>query len=198
MFGNNEKRHDVDLAGAETDLNNLIERRAREASKQQGLEDLWAVSVRRHKERRRKVRAEWHAFFCGLASSHARLAEHFEARALKLLEDDKEDERVSLKRRLARLHDAAAHDAGRQSPRWSPPETYARIRDDAREDIARDEAEGRDPIYRIDGDGIVRAASDGRPVRHGGDYGAVLDEHIRELEAEIAEEEEASEGGGDT
>ena len=98
---------------------------------------------------------------------------------------------MSLKRRLARLQDAA-HE---REASWSPPETYARIRDDAREKIARDEAEGCEPIYLVDRDGIVRAASDGRPVRHLGDYIAVLDEHVRRLDAQIASLEAAEEGG---
>jgi hypothetical protein len=54
----------VDLARAEADLNTLIERRAREASKQRPLEDLWEASVKKDKERRRRaLRAEWHAYF---------------------------------------------------------------------------------------------------------------------------------------
>ncbi len=92
---------------------------------------------------------------------------------------------MSLKRRLKRLQDA--QDDAEREPPWSPPETYARIRDDAREDIARAQAEGVEPLYWIDAAGIIRATSDGRPVRHGSDYGAVLDERIRELDAEIAE-----------
>ena len=99
---------------------------------------------------------------------------------------------MSLKRRLARLQDAA-HERPRRW--WSTPETYTRIRDDAREKIARDEAEGWEPIYLVDGDGIVRAASDGRPVRHLGDYIAMLDEHIRRIDARI-ESLDAAEGGG--
>jgi len=91
---------------------------------------------------------------------------------------------VSIKRRLSRLQNDAA--AGRETP-WSPPKTYARIRDDAREDIARAEAEGDEPPYRIGGDGTIYATSDGRPVRHRGDYVAVLDERIRELDARAAE-----------
>ena len=91
---------------------------------------------------------------------------------------------MSLKRRLDRLHDAA-RDAGRKPP-WSPPHVYARLVEDAREGIARDARIGGRPLYRIDG-GIIYAASDGRPVRHSGDYVGVLDEHIRELDAEIAE-----------
>ena len=91
---------------------------------------------------------------------------------------------MSLKRRLDRLHNAV-RDAGREPP-WSAPHVYARLVEDAREDIARDARIGGRPLYRIDG-GIIYAASDGRPVRHSGDYVGVLDEHIRELDAEIAE-----------
>jgi hypothetical protein len=91
---------------------------------------------------------------------------------------------VSLKRRLDRLHNAA-HNAGREPP-WSPPHVYARLVEDAREDIARDARIGGRPLYRID-DGIIYATSDGRPIRHSGDYVGVLDEHIRELDAHIAE-----------
>ena len=91
---------------------------------------------------------------------------------------------MSLKRRLDRLHNAA-HDAGREPP-WSPPHVYTRLVEDAREDIARDTRIGGRPLYRMDG-GIIYATSDGRPVRHPGDYVGVLDEHIRELDAEIAE-----------
>jgi hypothetical protein len=84
-----EEADSVDLARAEADLNHLIERRAREASKQGALEDLWEASVKKDKERRRRaLRAEWHAYFHRLAEAHARMSERFEARALELLEDE--------------------------------------------------------------------------------------------------------------
>ncbi len=79
----------MDLVRAERDLDNLIERRAREASKQQALEDLWAASVARDRERkRRENRAAWHEFYSRLSSAHARISEAYEAKAEALLEEE--------------------------------------------------------------------------------------------------------------
>ncbi len=68
-------------------MNALIERRAREASKAQALEDLWKASERRHHERlRRERRAEWYCYWSALADSLRRSADEFEAKAEALLE----------------------------------------------------------------------------------------------------------------
>ena len=85
------------------------------------------------------------------------------------------------RRRLERIEEA-----GRVREAWFPPEPYARIRGEAREDIARAEAEGEEAPYRVGDDGIIYATSDGRPVRHSENVYAVLDERFRRLDAEIS------------
>jgi len=78
----------VDLGKAETDLNSLIERRARERDAANAEEMAWKASVRRHHEKlRRQRRGEWYCYFAALADSLRRSAEHYERRALELLED---------------------------------------------------------------------------------------------------------------
>lgn len=63
----------------------LIERRARERSKADEAEELWKQSVRAYYERRRrKIRAEWFAFFSTMAANHARIARDYERRAEEL------------------------------------------------------------------------------------------------------------------
>ena len=78
----------MDLEQASAQIDVLIDRRARERSKANELEDLWRESVRKHRERRRREnRALWYAHFCGMAESHARLAADYERRAEALCED---------------------------------------------------------------------------------------------------------------
>ena len=80
----------MDLARAETDLNDLIERRAREAGEANATEMAWKVSVRKHHEKlRRQRRGEWYCHFAALADSLRRSAEHYEAKARELLEDER-------------------------------------------------------------------------------------------------------------
>jgi hypothetical protein len=99
----------------------------------------------------------------------------------------------NLRRRLDRL-EATGRFA---PPTWSSPEVYAQLVEGAREDIAGAETEGERPLYRVGDDGVIYAASDGRPIRHSHDYYVgVLDERIRELEAEVVADTEAPEGEG--
>ena len=98
----------------------------------------------------------------------------------------------NLRRRLDRV-EATGRFA---PPTWSSPEVYAGLVEGAQEDIARAETEGERPLYRVGDDGVIYAASDGRPIRHSADYVGVLDERIRELEAEIVADTEAAEGEG--
>jgi hypothetical protein len=77
----------------------------------------------------------------------------------------------------------------RPEPPWSPPEVYARLREDAREEIERDSEIGVEPLFWIDDAGIIRATDDGSFVRHLGDYVRAGDRNIKRLEAEIAEAE---------
>lgn len=79
---------------ADKDLDAFIERRAREATrtgKDQALEEMWAASERRERERRqRENAAAWYAFHAHMQEVHARLSEEHEARALGLLEDERD------------------------------------------------------------------------------------------------------------
>ncbi len=78
----------MDLEQASAQIDVLIDRRARERSKANELEDLWRESVSKHHERtRRENRAQWYAHFCGMAESHVRLAEDYERRAKELCEE---------------------------------------------------------------------------------------------------------------
>ena len=78
----------MDVAKAGDQLDALIERRARERSSADELEEMYRASVRRHRERERKaIRAEWFAYFSNLASSLRRSADEFERRAESLLEE---------------------------------------------------------------------------------------------------------------
>ena len=84
----------VDLARAETDLNNLIERRARQRSEANAAEMAWKESVRKHNTKlRRERKAEWFCYFSALADSLRRSAEVYERRAMELLEDSEGAER---------------------------------------------------------------------------------------------------------
>jgi hypothetical protein len=99
---------------------------------------------------------------------------------------------MSLKRRLARLQDAARGEAspdGREP--WAPPHVYRRLIEDAKEEIATSAAHGEEPLYRVDG-GIIFAADTGLPIRHGGGLIQALDRHIRQLEAEVEAEGEGA------
>ena len=79
------------LARAEADLNNLIERRAREKDASNASEMAWKESVRKHNAKlRRQRQGEWYCYFAALADSLRKSAEHFEAKAQALLEDDPE------------------------------------------------------------------------------------------------------------
>ncbi len=63
---------------AEAQIDQFIERRAKEAGEARLIEELWAESVRRHHARRREEnRQSWIAFHRGLARAHASIsAEH--------------------------------------------------------------------------------------------------------------------------
>ena len=79
----------MDLARAEADLNNLIERRAQQHGEANFEEMAWKASVRKHHAKlRRRRRAEWFAHFSALADSLRRSADHYERRAQELLEDE--------------------------------------------------------------------------------------------------------------
>ena len=81
----------MDVARAESDLNALIERRAREASERRSEEMLWKESVRRHNAKlRRQHRAEWFAHFSNLAAAFRASADQFDRKAEALLEDGAE------------------------------------------------------------------------------------------------------------
>jgi len=71
----------------------------------------------------------------------------------------------------------------------SPKDVYDRIREDARESIARSLADGEEPLYAIAENGDVLFADGVRPVDHLGDFIRALDERIAALKAEIAAEE---------
>ncbi len=78
----------MDLARAETDLNNLIEERARQHGEANLEEESWKASVRRHNEKiRRRRRAEWFRYWSALASSLRASADEFDRRAARLLEE---------------------------------------------------------------------------------------------------------------
>ncbi len=70
----------------EGELDILISRRADKSPDPDELEESYKESVRRHRERIRRVnRAEWYSHFSALADSLRRSADAYEARALALL-----------------------------------------------------------------------------------------------------------------
>ena len=70
------------------ELDRLIEKRAKAASKAEAEEMMWKDSVRRHHEGvRRKNRAAWFSYFCGQARAHAALAADYERRAEELCQE---------------------------------------------------------------------------------------------------------------
>ncbi len=79
----------MDVVNAEAQLNNLLERRARERKEANFEEMAWKASVRKHNAKlRRQHRAEWFCYFSALADSLRRSAEEFERKAEALLDDD--------------------------------------------------------------------------------------------------------------
>ncbi len=94
---------------------------------------------------------------------------------------------MTLRSRLKQL-EAKTPDQ-RPEPPWSPPEVYAGLREDARDNIERDLKIGKEPLFWIDDAGIIRASDDGSFVRHMGDYVRAGDRNIKRLTAEIAEAE---------
>lgn len=78
----------MDVIRASDSIDALIERRAREKSNANELEEMYAESVRRDQERRRREHAaQWYAYEMNLAENHRQLSEEHEARALALLEE---------------------------------------------------------------------------------------------------------------
>ena len=71
----------------ESELDRIIERRAREERDSAPVEEAWRDSTRRHSEQRREeLGAAWRAHHLRMREVHARLAEEHEARALRLLD----------------------------------------------------------------------------------------------------------------
>ncbi len=78
----------MDLARAEADLNDLIERRAAGRDEANAQEMAWKSSVRRHREKlRRQHRAEWFCYFSALSDSLRASADHYDRKAEGLLEE---------------------------------------------------------------------------------------------------------------
>ncbi len=79
---------ELDVAAAERvegELDQFIEKRAREEADANAVEALWAEQDRRERTRRREENREaWIAFHRGLARSHAALSESHEERAERL------------------------------------------------------------------------------------------------------------------
>ena len=82
-IGGDGPARDVDA-----ELDRLIEKRAKAASKAEAEEMMWKASVRRyHEAARRKNRAAWFSYFSQMADNHARLAQDYERRAEALCEE---------------------------------------------------------------------------------------------------------------
>ena len=83
---------------AERQIDAFIERQAEKRIRENGRtasqdaasarEALWAMSVERYNEhRRRQIRAAWFSHFCLMAENHRALSEHYERRAEELCEE---------------------------------------------------------------------------------------------------------------
>ncbi len=74
------------LERVEAELNGLVEKRAGQAAEQERVEELWAQSVKRDRERRREEnRRAWLSYHLHLAGNHAALCEEHRAKAAGLL-----------------------------------------------------------------------------------------------------------------
>lgn len=84
----------IDVArteAVEAELTRMIEKRADNKPDPDEQEELWKESVRRHHAARREEnRALWIGYFERLAWSLRARAEEYDARALKLLEEDEQ------------------------------------------------------------------------------------------------------------
>jgi hypothetical protein len=96
--GDEGEEEAIDVVNTEAQLDAMIEHRARQAegARRRGepdpVEEMWAASVRREQERkRREVRAEWYRYFCRLADSLRRSVQEFDRKAATLLEDDEKE-----------------------------------------------------------------------------------------------------------
>ena len=79
----------MDVARASDQIDQLIEKRAAGREEATAAEMLWKASVRRHNAKlRRRHRADWYCYFAALADSLRASADHYERRALELLEND--------------------------------------------------------------------------------------------------------------
>lgn len=66
------------------------------------LEEMWAASERRDRERRRREnRALWYEFHMRLSEAHARLSAEHEESALALLEDERDGEERQMRGKKA-------------------------------------------------------------------------------------------------
>lgn len=78
----------MDIMRASDSIDALIEHRATQRKNANALEEMYAESTRRHRERiRRQNRAAWAEFEMCLAENHRQLSEEHEARARALLEE---------------------------------------------------------------------------------------------------------------
>ena len=72
----------------EAELDSFIEKRARQAAELEHVEELWAISVRRDRERRQQEnQAAWYAFEVHMSELHASLSEEHRSKAEGLLEE---------------------------------------------------------------------------------------------------------------
>jgi hypothetical protein len=72
---------------AEAQIDQFIEKRAREKADANKVEEFWAESARRHNEKRqRELREEWRGFHAHMQDLHASLAAEHAAKAEALLE----------------------------------------------------------------------------------------------------------------
>ncbi len=79
----------MDVARASDQIDALLDKRAAGREEATVAEEAWKSSVRRHNAKlRRQRRGEWYCYFAALADSLRASADHYERRALELLEND--------------------------------------------------------------------------------------------------------------
>ncbi len=80
----------------EAELDSFIEKRARQAAELEHVEELWAVSERRHRERRQQEnRAAWYGFEMHMSELHASLSEEHRSKAEALSGEEEPGEVAS-------------------------------------------------------------------------------------------------------